>query len=151
MDWMPRAEGSPESRSGSPQRSMPTPRRTIASWRRTACRRRLKPRQAARKGAIQTALRGATDVPLSVAATSVEGLEQAVAIARHGHAAAASDVGVAVALLAAGLHGARLNAEINVGSIGDAEYRESVANAIEELTGRGAQLAQAAQAALSDR
>jgi len=107
--------------------------------------------QAARKSAIQAALRGATDVPLSVAATSVEGLEQAVAIARHGHSAAASDVGVAVALLAAGLHGARLNAEINVGSIVDAGYRDTVANTIRELTGRAAHLAEAAQAELSNR
>ena len=40
----------------------------------------------------------------------------------HGHRAAASDVGVAVALLRAGLRGARLNVEINLGGIADAAY-----------------------------
>ena len=53
---------------------------------------------------------------------SAAALEQAKIVAAHGHRAAASDVGVAVALLRAGLRGARLNIEINVGSVSDAVY-----------------------------
>jgi formiminotetrahydrofolate cyclodeaminase len=107
--------------------------------------------QAARKAAIQHALRTATDVPLSVARLSGEALQQARRVAQHGHKAAASDVGVAVALLAAGLHGARLNAEINVGSIADAGYKDSVASELERLAGSAAASADAAHAALSVR
>jgi formiminotetrahydrofolate cyclodeaminase len=83
--------------------------------------------QSARKAAIQQALRGATEVPLGVMRLSTAALDLAVAIAAHGHRAAASDVGVAVALLRAGLRGARLNVEINIGSISDVEYTGTVA------------------------
>jgi formiminotetrahydrofolate cyclodeaminase len=83
--------------------------------------------QAARKAAIQGALRGATDVPLGVVRLSAAALDQAVAVARHGHRAAGSDVGVGVALLRAGARGARLNVEINIGSVTDTAYREALA------------------------
>ena len=83
--------------------------------------------QTARKAAIQEALRGATDVPLGVVRLSAAALDQAVAVARHGHLAAGSDVGVAVALLRAGARGARLNVDINIGSVVDAAYAEAVA------------------------
>jgi len=82
--------------------------------------------QAARKAAVQRALRTATEVPLRVVRLSADALAQAAAIAAHGHKAAASDVGVAVALLRAGAHGARLNVDINAGSLADAAYVERV-------------------------
>jgi len=78
--------------------------------------------QEARKGAIQAALRGATDVPLGVMRASAGALREADTVAAHGHTGAASDVGVAIALLRAGLEGARLNAEINLGGIRDDAY-----------------------------
>ena len=56
-------------------------------------------------------------MPLGVVRLSAAALDQAVAVAAHGHRAAASDVGVAVALLRAGARGARLNVEINIGSV----------------------------------
>ena len=82
--------------------------------------------QTARKSAIQSALRAATDVPLEVVRLSAAALAHGNTVAAHGHRAAASDVGVAVALLRAGLRGARLNIEINVGSVADAAYVEAV-------------------------
>lgn len=82
--------------------------------------------KAARKDAIQRALRQATDVPLGVMRLSAEGLKHAAAVAAHGHAGASSDVGVAAALLRAGREGARLNVEINVGSIADDAYAAAV-------------------------
>src|SRR5262245_39447066 len=59
--------------------------------------------KAARSEAIQRALRGATDVPLGVMRLSAQGLETAKIVAAHGNPSASSDVGVAVALLRAGL------------------------------------------------
>jgi formiminotetrahydrofolate cyclodeaminase len=90
--------------------------------------------QRARKAAIQRALRSATDVPLRVMRLSVEGLSQAGVVGEHGHRAAASDVGVATALLQAGATGARLNVEINLDGIDDAEYREAVTREVSALS-----------------
>ena len=89
--------------------------------------------QAARKAAIQHALRRATDVPLGVMRLSAMGLGHAKAVAAHGHQAASSDVGVAVALLKAGLQGARLNVEINLDGLSDAAYTEAVGAEAERL------------------
>ena len=82
--------------------------------------------QVLRTAAIQQALRDATDVPLRVMRLSAAALDQANVIAAHAHTAAASDVGVGIALLHAGLHGAQLNVDINLGSLADAEYTAAV-------------------------
>jgi len=82
--------------------------------------------QAARTAGIQRALHAATDVPLGVVRLSARALDHARTIAAHGHRAAASDVGVAVALLRAGARGARLNIETNVESIADTAYADAV-------------------------
>lgn len=88
----------------------------------------------ARTDAVQRAMRGATEVPLGVMRMASQALEQAVIVAEHGHAGASSDVGVARALLSAGLEGARLNVEINVGSISDASYAAAIRGEVERLT-----------------
>ena len=87
-----------------------------------------------RKAAIQRALKRATDVPLGVMLLSADALKHAAVVSAHGHAGAASDVGVATALLAAGLEGARLNVEINLGSIADEAYTAAVRTEVERLT-----------------
>jgi methenyltetrahydrofolate cyclohydrolase len=86
-----------------------------------------------RKAAIQRALRAATDVPLGVMRLAVEALTQAAVVAAHGHPGAASDVGVAAALLRAGREGARLNVETNLGSIAERAYVEAVTSEVERL------------------
>ena len=104
--------------------------------------------QAGRKAAIQRALRGATDVPLGVMRLSAIALKHAQAIAEHGHRAAGSDAGVAVALLAAGARGARLNVDVNLGSLGDETYVEAVKAEIARLANDAARSAEAAEASL---
>ena len=104
--------------------------------------------QAARQAAIQQALRGATDVPLSVMRRSAGALVLSVAVGAHGYRAAASDIGVAVALLRAGLRGARLNVEINLGSISDVEYAGAVSAEAARLTGAASKAADEADALL---
>jgi formiminotetrahydrofolate cyclodeaminase len=88
--------------------------------------------QQARKDAIQSALKGATDVPLEVVRLSAEALTHAATVAAHGHAGAASDVGVAIALLRAGLHGARLNVAINIDGIRDDAYVKTVREEVDQ-------------------
>lgn len=82
--------------------------------------------RAARSARIQEALRAATEAPLDVMRACSAALEQAAVVARFGNRNASSDVGVAQELLKAGLRGAGLNVEINLGSIQDAEYVERV-------------------------
>jgi formiminotetrahydrofolate cyclodeaminase len=104
--------------------------------------------QSARKAAIQQALRGATEVPLGVVHLSAAALDQAVVIARGGHRAAVSDVGVAVALLRAGLRGARLNVDINIGSVSDTTYGDAVAAETARVSDAGSRAADEADALL---
>jgi formiminotetrahydrofolate cyclodeaminase len=106
--------------------------------------------QAARRAAIQRALHAATDVPLGVVRLSARALDQAKTIAAHGHRAAASDVGVAVALLRAGTRGARLNIEINVASIADTAYADAVRTETVRVCDAAARTADEADALLRD-
>jgi formiminotetrahydrofolate cyclodeaminase len=105
--------------------------------------------QAARQHAIQAALRAATDVPLDVARWSAQTLEQATIVAQHGHRAAGSDVGVAVALLVAGGRGARMNVETNLGGVKDAAYAEAVRSETRELVAIAERAAALATTSLS--
>jgi methenyltetrahydrofolate cyclohydrolase len=107
--------------------------------------------KAARKAALQQALSGATEVPLSVARMTVEALEQATRVAAHGYRAAASDVGVAVALLAAGFRGARLNVVINLKALADTAYRDKAKWTLDQLAATSARSVKAALKALADR
>ena len=106
--------------------------------------------QGARKAAIQLALRAATEVPLGVLRLSASALDQALAIAASGHRAAASDAGVAIALLRAGACGARLNVEINIGSIDEAAYATAVTIDVTRLSEGAARAADEAEALLRD-
>jgi len=65
---------------------------------------------------------------------SAQVLEHAVVIARNGLASAASDVGVGVGLLKAGAAGARLNVDINVGSVKDSGYADAVRSETRQLS-----------------
>lgn len=91
----------------------------------------------ARSAAIQKALRAAIAAPLEVMRACAAAVEQGVVIATLGNPSASSDVQVALELLGAGLRGAKLNVEINLGSVKDAEYAASVRREVEEFE-RGA-------------
>jgi formiminotetrahydrofolate cyclodeaminase len=82
--------------------------------------------QQTRSAAIQRAMRTATDIPLSVMRLSAAALEHATAVETYGNPSAASDVGVAIALLDAGRHGAQLNVETNLGSLKDQDLVERI-------------------------
>lgn len=90
--------------------------------------------QQSRKAAVQRAMASATDVPLNVMRLSSRAMQQASVVASHGHRAAASDVGVAVALLQAGATGACLNVDINLQSINDVAYANAVRKELAALT-----------------
>jgi len=89
--------------------------------------------KAARTKAIQLAMRAATDAPLDVMRACADAAEQGVVVATMGNPSASSDAAVGFELLGAGLRGAKLNVEINLGSIKDGEYVKKVQGQIEEL------------------
>jgi formiminotetrahydrofolate cyclodeaminase len=82
--------------------------------------------RAARASRIQDALRSATETPLEVMQRCADAIQEAVTVAELGNPNASSDVGVALELLGAALRSARLNVEINLGSIRDESYGQRV-------------------------
>lgn len=105
--------------------------------------------KAARKSAIQSALRGAAEVPLDVMRACQAGLTAAIDVARCGNPSAASDVGVALELLQAGLRGAALNVRANLGSIEERGWVDGVAADVQRLEAAAPLLAADARAALA--
>ena len=89
--------------------------------------------KAARSAAIQAGMRAATAAPLDVMRACASAAEQGVVIAAMGNPSASSDAAVGFELLGAGLRGAKLNVEINLASIKDAEYVRKTQAEIEEL------------------
>ena len=79
-------------------------------------------------------MRAAIAAPLDVMRACARAAEQGVVIAAMGNPSASSDAAVGFELLGAGLRGAKLNVEINLGSIKDADYVRTTQAQIEELT-----------------
>jgi len=89
----------------------------------------------ARSAAVQAAFRGATETPLAVMRGCEQTIRHGSVVASRGNPSAASDVQVGLELAAAGLRGARLNVEINLGSLKDATLVAAVTAEVERLTG----------------
>ena len=105
--------------------------------------------KASRQAAVQSALRGAAEVPLDVMRACQAGLTSAVDVARHGNPFAGSDIGVALELLTAGLRGAALNVHANLESIDDAGWVAGVRTEVEKLEAAAPLLAADTRAALA--
>jgi formiminotetrahydrofolate cyclodeaminase len=101
--------------------------------------------KAARSAGIQAAMREAIAAPLAVMRASAAAAEQGVVIATLGNPSAGSDVQVGFELLGAALRGARLNVEINLSSVRDAEYAGKIRGEAEELERALAHEAEAAE------
>lgn len=104
--------------------------------------------KAARRAAVQGALRGAAEVPLDVMRACQAGLTAAIDVARHGNPAASSDVGVALELLMASLRGAAMNVATNLDGIDEPGWVDGVRAELERLEAAAPLLAADARAAL---
>jgi formiminotetrahydrofolate cyclodeaminase len=104
----------------------------------------------ARRTAIESAMRGATDVPLETMRACQQALRGAAIIAKNGNPNAATDTGVGVQLLLASLRGAGMNVDINTASLTDAAYVARVKEEREELEREGTADAATAAAGLPD-
>ena len=81
--------------------------------------------KSARTQAIQTALRGATEVPLQTLRACADALAHGRIVAEHGNQSAASDAGVAIGLLTAAAEGAAANVRINLTGLKDESYKSA--------------------------
>jgi formiminotetrahydrofolate cyclodeaminase len=87
--------------------------------------------KAARSAAIQEAMRAAIQAPLDVMRACAAAGEHASIVAALGNPSASSDVQVGLELLRAGLRGAKLNVEINLGSVKDMDYATAIREQVE--------------------
>ncbi len=101
-----------------------------------------------RSGRIQEALTGAIDTPLDVMRRCAAAMGQASLVASLGNANASSDVQVALELLTAGLRGAKLNVEINLGSLKDDRRAAEIRTEALQLSQQASEAAEAARAQL---
>jgi len=105
--------------------------------------------KAARTRAIQTALRGATDIPLQTLRACAELIAHGRAVADHGNRSAASDVGVAVGLVKAAADGAAANVRINLGGLKDETYKHATDTETARLSEQASSHAVSALAAIA--
>jgi formiminotetrahydrofolate cyclodeaminase len=88
--------------------------------------------KAARKAAVQEAMRVATEVPLETLQACASAMACAVTVAECGNPSANSDVGVALQLLTSAIAGARFNIETNIGSLTDTAVVQRISDAMSE-------------------
>ena len=91
--------------------------------------------KAARRTAIQAALRGAAEPPAEVGRVATRIVELADGLVERGNPNVVSDVAVAASSAAAALESAIVNIEINVASIKDTEVADRLRATVTELTG----------------
>ena len=94
--------------------------------------------KAARAAEIQEALKAAIEAPLDVMRACSAAIDRGPVLQQLGNTNASSDVQVGLELLRAGLAGARLNVEINLGSVKDAAYVAEVRTEAARLSESGA-------------
>ncbi len=97
--------------------------------------------KSAREAALQSALVGATQVPLEIALACLEAIRLHEDYARKGSRIAISDVGVGVIFCKAALQGAALNVLINTRIMKDAGLKASVEQQLEQAVSEGTALA----------
>lgn len=102
--------------------------------------------KAARRAAIEDAMRGAIEVPMDTMRACQQAVRGAVIVARNGNPNASTDTGTAVLLLMAGLRGAALNVDVNLKSLSDAAFAKRVMMERDQLTSDAEADARRAQA-----
>ena len=104
-----------------------------------------------RTAALQLALRGATEVPLSIMRLCSSALYEATEVAAHARRSTVGDIGVAMTLLRAGAEGARLTIDANLGAIKDTAYIKTVREEFKMMADRAAMAATEAERLLRVR
>lgn len=106
--------------------------------------------KAARREAIQRAMRAATEAPLDILRALREAAVHGRTVAHCGNPSAGSDVRVGLELIEAAAAGAAANIDVNLAGIGDAKYQAATASAMIDLSNALTEDVAAARAALKD-
>jgi formiminotetrahydrofolate cyclodeaminase len=91
-----------------------------------------------RAQAIQSALQGATTVPLDTLRACADALAHARVVAEHGNRSAASDASVAIGLLRAAANGAHANVQTNLEGIRDEAFKSTTGEEAARLSSAAA-------------
>jgi len=105
----------------------------------------------ARTGAIQRALREATEVPLACARACAELIDITEVVAHKGNPGVISDAGVAVLAAHAALRSAALNVYINTGAIKDRAFADACVAELETLLAQCGPATEAIYATVRER
>lgn len=89
--------------------------------------------KAARKQAMEDAMKGAVRVPLEAAQKALEGVKLINSFLQYGNQNAITDAGVASLIGTAGVQGAVYNVLINLGSISDQAFNDEMRKTCDEL------------------
>jgi len=89
-----------------------------------------------RTASIQLALRGATEVPLSIMRLCASALYEATEVAARARRSTVGDIACAVTLLRCAKMGAQLTIEANLGALHDTQYVETVREEFRVLSER---------------
>jgi formiminotetrahydrofolate cyclodeaminase len=89
-----------------------------------------------RTAAIQAALRGATEVPLSILRLCASALFEAIEVATRARRSTVGDMAVAVTLLRSAKNAAQLTVEANLSVLTDSQYVENVRQELQVLSER---------------
>jgi glutamate formiminotransferase / formiminotetrahydrofolate cyclodeaminase len=92
--------------------------------------------RAARVAAVQTAMRGAIEVPLRVMEVALDGMAVARQMAEHGLPSSVSDAGVGALCARTAVRGAGYNVRINLSGLKDEAYRREVRARSDDLERR---------------
>jgi formiminotetrahydrofolate cyclodeaminase len=104
-----------------------------------------------RQAAYDSALRGATDIPLETMRACREALREAPTVATYCRKSTRSDVGVAIELLSAAVRGAGLTVDANLGSLRNGDYANLVRSERQRLESESAADAEYGLSELSAR
>lgn len=108
------------------------------------------PKGADRTAAIQTAMKGAADVPMETAERCLDVIAVAVDVTRRGNQNAVTDAAAGAVLGRAALEVALYNVAINLASIEDAAYCDQMDRRASELRSAAAEHLEAVEAHLED-
>ena len=89
--------------------------------------------QAARRDAIDEAMRAATEAPLATIRACERAMREAEVIASSGAASATSDVAVGIELLKTAARGAGMNVDTNLAAVKDAEFVKGISQELRDL------------------
>jgi len=89
--------------------------------------------QAARRDAIDEAMRAATEAPLATIRACERAMREAEVIVSSGAASASSDVAVGIELLKTAARGAGMNVDTNLAAVKDDEYVKRVSQELRDL------------------